>query len=273
MQHASTFPFDLPAITRATFVRHVEFHPVLASTNTTAVELLEPLLNSSPAVVLTSQQTAGRGRKGNAWWSTAGALTFSLVLDPAQLQLSAELRPLLSLAAGLAVRDVMSQLLPERDVVIKWPNDVLVGRHKICGILAEQQSTGDRQGLIIGIGVNVNNSLAGAPPEIRQRATSLFDLQQYSCDLTDVLLRVLQQLERRIQQLPQQRMVLLAEANHCHLLAGRHVSVQVAEQTVSGHCLGIDDHGQLVLRDGSQIQRLPSGVVLHWSESAQTLRL
>jgi biotin-(acetyl-CoA carboxylase) ligase len=78
----------------------------------------------------------------------------------------------------------------------------------------------------------------------------------------------LQHLERRISQLSRQLISLLAEANHCHMLAGRHVTVRVGDAEVSGLCLGIDDAGNLVLRGNAQIHRLPSGVVQRWTEPA-----
>ncbi len=265
MSRTNRCPFDISAICRETFIRHVEYHAALSSTNTTALELLEPLLNISPAVVLTAAQTNGRGRKGNAWWSSPGALTFSIVLDPSPVRLSLEQRPLLSLVTGLAVRDAVAEHLADHDVTIKWPNDVMVDQHKISGILAEQHTVAARQGLIIGIGVNVNNSLRDAPAEVRQRATSMFDLHQHSFDLTAVLIRILRQLDLRIQQLGKQTMSLLAEANHRHLLNGKHVTIQVADNTVYGYCLGIDDSGSLVVRAADQIHRISSGIVLNWS--------
>lgn len=265
MSRTNRCPFDIAAVCRETFIRHVEYHAALSSTNTTALELLEPLLNIGPAVVLTASQTNGRGRKGNSWWSSPGALTFSIVLDPAPVRLSVEQRPLLSLVTGLAVRDAVAEHLPDHVVKIKWPNDVMVDQHKISGILAEQHSIAARQGLIIGIGVNVNNSLRDAPVDVRQRATSMFDLHHHSFDLTAVLIGILRQLDLRIQQLGQQTMSLLAEANHRHLLSGKHVSIQVADNVIAGECLGIDDGGSLVIRDADQIHRISSGIVLNWN--------
>ena len=74
---------------------------------------------------------------------------------------------MVSLAAGLAVRDALLNLMPNCPFVLKWPNDVLVGNRKVCGILVEQHSVAQRQAVIIGIGVNVNNSLLDAPRKLR----------------------------------------------------------------------------------------------------------
>ncbi len=256
--------FDFDRIKDETDISHVEYHDTLPSTNQTAVELLGPLLDNTPALVLTSSQSAGRGRKGNAWWSSGGALTFSWVVDAASLPVAAERRPMVSLAAGLAVRDALTELLPNCPFVLKWPNDVLIGDRKICGILVEQHSIDQRQGVIIGIGVNVNNSLREAPSEISQRATSLYDIEGRSIDLNTVLITILNRLSVRITQLTTQPRLALAETNRHNILTGRIVTLQVSDAMITGVCVGVDDEGQLVLQSERQLHRCASGVVVKW---------
>ena len=258
--------FDLERIVVETDVHYVEYHDTLKSTNTTAVELLGPLLDNAPALVLTSNQSAGRGRKGSPWWSSGGALTFSWVVDAAQLPVAVERRSMVSLAAGLAVRDALLDMLPNYPFALKWPNDVLIGDRKVCGILVEQHSVGQRQGVIIGIGVNVNNSLRDAPMEIAQRATSLFDLEGRSFDLSSLLIMILQRLSLRIQQLTTQPRLALAEMNHHNVLTGRIVTLQIGDTTITGRCVGVDDEGMLVLQTESQLHRCASGIVMKWGE-------
>ena len=257
-------PFDLERIVVDTDVRYIEYHDTLKSTSTTALELLGPLLDNAPALVLTSHQSAGRGRKGNPWWSSGGALTFSWVVDAAQLAVTVERRPMVSLAAGLAVRDALLTLMPGCPFVLKWPNDVLIGDRKVCGILVEQHSVDQRQAVIIGIGVNVNNSLRDAPAEIAQRATSLFDLEGRSFDLSAILIEILQRLSFRISQLTTQPRLALAEMNHHNVLTGRIVTLQTGDSIITGLCVGVDDEGQLVLQTERQLHRCASGIVVKW---------
>jgi BirA family biotin operon repressor/biotin-[acetyl-CoA-carboxylase] ligase len=261
---SSCSTFDLDRIKDDTDICHVEYHDTLPSTNLTALQLLGPLLDNTPALVLTSNQSAGRGRKGNAWWSSGGALTFSWVVDAASLPVAAERRPMVSLAAGLAVRDALTELLPNCPFVLKWPNDVLIGDRKICGILVEQHSIDQRQGVIIGIGVNVNNSLLQAPSEISQRATSLYDIEGRSFDLNAVLVTILNRLSFRITQLTSQPRLALAETNRHNVLTGRIVTLQVCDATITGVCVGVDDEGQLVLQSERQLYRCASGIVVKW---------
>ena len=264
MNRSVPCPFDISRIVNETRVRHVEYHATLPSTSTTAFELLQPLMQVSPSLVLTSEQTAGRGRKGNAWWSTTGALTFTLVINADELPMKSERRPMISLAAGLAVRDSLQAHASDHEFLLKWPNDVYTGEQKICGILVEQHSIAERQAVLIGIGVNVNNSLRDAPTEVSQRAISLFDLEGHSLELTSVLISILQRLDFRIGQLSTQPRMALSEANRHNLLTGRTVTLQLADQTVTGTCIGIDEEGQLVLQSETALHRCSSGIVLRW---------
>ena len=260
--------FDLERVRESVLVRHLEFHSTLPSTNRTARDLLPALLQTAPALVLVDHQTAGIGRKGNAWWSSVGALTFSIVVDPTVLCIQPSRRPLMSIAAGLAIRDALSGMLPNRGVSIKWPNDVYIGNQKICGILSEQHVADNRQAVIIGIGVNVNNSLTAAPDDVRLRAVSMFDLQQQSFDMTAVLISILHQIHRRFNQIDTRLTGLLAEANRFHMLRDQSVSVQILNNVATGVCVGIDDDGCLVLQSESGIQRIASGVVLDWTQAS-----
>ncbi|MBL8814832.1 MAG: biotin--[acetyl-CoA-carboxylase] ligase [Planctomyces sp.] len=252
----------------------------MSSTNQTAVELLEPLLEKSPSLVLTAEQTAGRGRKGNSWWSSGGALTFSVVMNAASLGLPEDRRPLMSIVTGVAVRSALAQFCGNQTVLMKWPNDVYVGNRKICGILAEQHLVGSRfgsedsrrdnadiqkTGLILGIGVNVNNSLQGAPAEVRQRAVSLFDLEHQVFDLNQILVTILIKLQELIEQASSQPRRFLADANFHHLLNGKSVLVQTGDSLIAGKCVGIDDTGNLVLQSETEIHRICSGIVQRWS--------
>lgn len=256
--------FDIARLTLETSVRHVEFHEQLESTNTTAIELLGPLLDHSPALVLTANQTAGRGRKGNSWWSAGGALTFTVVVDASELPLDASRRPLVALASGLAVRDVLQERFPDGEFQLKWPNDVLTAHRKICGILVEQHGIDSRQGILIGIGININNSLCGAPAEVTQRATSLYDLTGHSFDLTDCLVSILQRLDYRIGQFSTHPRLALSDVNKHNVLNGRIVTLQVGDEEHSGQCHGIDEDGQLVIQTLTDLLRINSGIVLSW---------
>lgn len=122
------------------------------STNDWLRERCETL--SDKTCVTAERQTSGRGRRGHGWETANGMLAMSILLkDPPDI-------PTLTARAGLAVCDVISELYPMLSVKtgIKWPNDVIIENHKVCGILCESVKIGDSVNVICGIGVNVSQS-------------------------------------------------------------------------------------------------------------------
>ncbi len=256
--------FDISRITRETNVNHVEYHETLDSTNKLAAELLADLLPHSPALVLTANQTAWRGRGANAWWAKSGALTFSLVVNARDLQLPTERLPLISLAVGLAVRNTISEMIPDRPVSIKWPNDVLINERKVCGILVEQHFHTNQPVLIIGIGVNVNNSMSSAPDDMSRNATSIFDVGGDTLELTSVLISLLQQLDQTVSELRQRPMLMLSQLNSFNILQGRTITIGLAGCERTGECRGVDEDGAIVLAMNHGVERILAGTVLKW---------
>jgi BirA family biotin operon repressor/biotin-[acetyl-CoA-carboxylase] ligase len=131
--------------------------PECPSTNTLAAELSQAGRAPEGTVVITHHQTAGRGQRGNTWQSGEGLnLTLSVVLQPVFLSVVRQFQ--LNKAVALAVRDTVSKYTDE-PVFVKWPNDIMIGDKKVCGILIENQLTGDKLGRsIVGIGLNVNQT-------------------------------------------------------------------------------------------------------------------
>lgn len=253
---------DLGRIQAASLVARVDFHESLGSTNDRALELAERGDAPLPLLILAERQTVGRGRGANRWWSARGALTFSLVLEAPPAALSPERWPQLSLAAGLAVCEMLQELLPRADCRVKWPNDVYLNDKKVCGILCESVP-GWRDRLVLGIGLNVNNSLAAAPAEVRSTATSLVDCDGGARDLTAVLLELLDRLDEGVRQLMAGRFADQAAAfrQRCYL-TGKTVTVVSSGTTIVGRCLGIDDSGHLLLQTEAGQRRIVAGTIV-----------
>jgi BirA family biotin operon repressor/biotin-[acetyl-CoA-carboxylase] ligase len=255
-------PLDLERIERETLVRRIEYFDQSYSTNDVALALAEQADGLFPLLVLTARQTAGRGRGGNRWWSSEGALTFSLTLDAPESQLPAVRRPLASLAAGLAVCEAVAALAPQHQVGVKWPNDVHLDGRKVCGILAESARRGER--LVVGVGLNVNNTLAEAPAEITRRATSLVDVLGVMLPLTDVLIRVLQRFSGEWRALLEGDQQLVEQLRRRCVLTGRHIAVEVGDERVVGICRGYAEDGALLVESSETVRRLYAGVVASW---------
>jgi BirA family biotin operon repressor/biotin-[acetyl-CoA-carboxylase] ligase len=152
------------------------------------------------AVFVTDFQTAGKGRRDRTWNSNPGTdLTFSVILRP---DIEMQHAPLLNLAASLSVCGLLKQFFRDRDgfLSIKWPNDVLAGGKKICGIICETSGSGE--GLdyaVLGIGVNVNGTLPDMPkldsPD-RPEVTSIRIELGRELDLPRLLAGLLVELEK-----------------------------------------------------------------------------
>jgi BirA family biotin operon repressor/biotin-[acetyl-CoA-carboxylase] ligase len=253
---------DVERIRSGNFVREIEVHSEIGSTNDRAAErALEPSL-PCPCLILAARQTAGRGRGANGWWSAPGALTFSLVLEPRRIGLVTERLPQVALASGLAVCEVVGELLPRSPVGLKWPNDVFLSGRKVSGILIEAPSGGGAGRLIAGIGLNVNNAFATAPEELRRTAISMIDVAGRPLDRTTVLLAVLERLDRWLRVLAVDQSAVFERWRHYCILTGKHVRLRAGDRDVEGLCRGIDDDGRLLLSTPQGTEPHRSGTVV-----------
>lgn len=252
--------FDIARILSETLVRQVECRPEVSSTNDLAMEQALAGADVFPSLTITNRQTGGRGRGENRWWATDGALTFSLTIDATAFQLATRDWPKMSLTIGLSVCEVLEQLLPDRRVHLKWPNDVYLEARKVCGVLVE--TIAQRPGLlVIGIGINVNNSFADAPAELRSIATSLTDVVSKRFDLTEVLVSQLQQIEHRIASVVSNSADLSESWRARCMLEGRTLSIDLGPQRITGVCHGIDDEGALLIQSEGGVAQVFAGVV------------
>jgi len=271
MQSDSPF-FDADAIRATTFVRHVEVHDELDSTNNRAAELAGRLpADDLPALIVARRQTAGRGRGRNLWWSADGGLTFSLLIESADFGIGTANWPQLSLATAIAVCDALKIGLDLNDeradshlrLGIKWPNDVLIDGGKVCGILIESPggAAPAKDRLIVGIGINVNNSWRSAPKEAGPDGTALCDVTGRSHDLQEVLTDTLRAMAARIDQLRNRDPKLIQASQERNLLAGQSIIVEADGRRIEGECVDIADDGALVVDSIFGRQRLYSGTV------------
>ncbi|CAG4991968.1 Bifunctional ligase/repressor BirA [Dyadobacter sp. CECT 9275] len=134
--------------------KKVIYLPSCHSTNDIAAELVRGGMFSEGTVVITDEQTKGRGQRGSVWLSPPGEnLTFSLIITPEQVLIAEQF--VISQAVALGV----SSYLKARglDAKIKWPNDIYIGQKKVCGTLIENSIQGNSiVSSVIGIGVNIN---------------------------------------------------------------------------------------------------------------------
>lgn len=209
------------------------------------------------SVLLTTNQTAGRGRLDRTWQTPPGsALAISVLLrelpDPAH-------RGWIPLLAGVAMADAVGSLLPGHEVGVKWPNDVLVDGRKISGILAEVE--GDA--IIVGVGVNTAMTAEQLPVPT---ATSFAVLGEPHDD-DAIVAGFVQRLSELLGRL---RSADAAMADLAGIVADRCVTlgqrVRVSlpgGDTLEGQASRLDEDGRLVVDSGGALTVVGAGDIVH----------
>jgi len=211
-------------------------------------------------VIAAEEQTAGRGRRGTTWVSPPGAgLYFSFIARPGSpKEGAASTLSLLTLAAGVAVRDGI-KTATGLAADLKWPNDVIVDRRKLAGILAEGVAIGSPdQAVVIGVGVNVQP--AAYPPEIAARATSLEGELGKTVDREMVLTEMLVALEDRLATLERRPGDILQA---WRAASPNATGTRVEWDGKHGTTAGIDDSGALLVKTSAGVERIIAGE-LRW---------
>jgi BirA family transcriptional regulator, biotin operon repressor / biotin---[acetyl-CoA-carboxylase] ligase len=250
------------------------YYPVAGSTNDLAARLAD-LGFADGTVVLADQQTAGRGRGGNTWYSPSGAgLYLSVIVrtDAAQRDAGRETANdwprWLTLAAGVAVAEGLHTAsgLP---VSIKWPNDLVMapagmvpGARKLGGILAEARADAGRLShVVVGVGINVRR--AAYPPEISVRATSLEDELGREIERGPVLAALLQRLTTWLDRLRAGQTGAVVSRWSALAVGASGAAVEWSTESgprrgVTG---GVDPDGALLVRTGPATERVLAGEV------------
>jgi BirA family biotin operon repressor/biotin-[acetyl-CoA-carboxylase] ligase len=256
-------PHDVWELATRQLGRRVLVFPRLESSNTLALSLAtDPALHG--VVLLAGEQAAGRGQYGRSWQAPphSSVLMSLLLFPPPALR-----RPALLVAwAAVSVCELVRAMtgLPAR---IKWPNDVLVGDKKVCGILIEQRNSGDRAlplATVVGVGLNVTQpaeafAAAGLPD-----AASLFSASGKLLDVAEVACQLIAQLDEEHDRLLQGDFATLEARWRERLgLLGRQVCIEGVNQVVRGRLLDVTLDGLALELANGEATRLAPEVVRH----------
>jgi BirA family biotin operon repressor/biotin-[acetyl-CoA-carboxylase] ligase len=242
-------------------IRNVEHHATIDSTQSRGHLLgREAAEETLPALVLANEQTAGRGRGENSWWTGVGSLAMTIVLPRGVWGLSSGLDPRRSLAVGIAIVRAVQEAVPGHELGLHWPNDVFLAGRKLAGVLVDALPSG-RQ--IVGLGINTNNTFADAPAEVRERGVSLLDCTGRSTDHGVLVPRLCAELQAALCELDAAPNALALAFNQLCLQKGKLLAVDSAGERIVGRCDGIAPDGALVLRTENGPRRVYSGVLLH----------
>jgi len=249
-----------PQLHGTIFGKHIHHYYKIGSTNVTAMEAAS---TGAPegSVFLAEQQTAGRGRGANQWHSARSVGIYCSVLLRPALPPADVL--VLTLAAGLAVdsaiQEIDSRVVPD----LKWPNDVLIGGKKVCGILTEMNAEITRvRYVVVGVGINVNQS--SFPADLQNLATSLrlsTGTEWSRVELCAALLKSLDREYRSLLENPDATSSILRRFQE-RSISARGQAVEVEENGgFVGVTEGLDSRGFLQVRTAQGLRTVLSGTV------------
>lgn len=194
-------------------------------------------------VLIAARQTQGRGRMGRSFSSPEGGIYLSLLLRPGQ---SIEKIPQLSALAALAVRRALLECCCVQ-ADIKWPNDLLLGGKKICGILAESVIRGQELSVILGIGVNLNTDAEAFPRELCEIAGSLYSLGGRKYDGEAFVHRLVYRMDELYSRWEEGE-TFVEEYRAACMTPGRDVLILRGDSAEAAHALDILEDMSLLVR-------------------------
>lgn len=220
-------------------VDEVHHYTTVDSTNERAKE-------KAGIVVIADEQTAGKGRLGRKWYSDKGGLYFSISLHP---RLPMDDLPKITLTAGVAVCEALSFA----NARLKWPNDVLIGKKKVAGVLCEVFGEADIPSVVVGIGINVTNPI---PEEIENIATNL---SSFNVSRKEIFIDVIRNFFSLYRKLPERWEEVRLRWKELSDTLEKEVEVRIADRTYKGVAVDIDDSGALILVSDGRVERVFSG--------------
>jgi len=229
------------------------------STNDIAKEMAEKGA-SSGTVVIADQQTKGRGRFGRSWQSPPGCgASISIILRP---DFPPENAPGISLIVALALTETLNELCPGI-ARIKWPNDVLLNGKKTAGILTELAAGKNKiEYMVVGVGININQSPGDFVEEIRSLATSINIATGQKINRAELVGKFLNQFEKEYLEYSDNLLTnSLDRLRNYSSLIGQTLSVLLGKRTITGKAVDINKDGALVIEQNGELIALNCGEV------------
>lgn len=238
--------------------KKVIYMPSCHSTNDIGLEMIRKHDTMEGTVIISDEQTKGRGQRGNAWISEPGQnLILSLLLAPRFLKPSDQFS--LNMAISLAVRQTVINFLPDCNCQVKWPNDVYIGSSKVAGILIESSIRGmSIEAAVIGIGMNVNQKNFG-----ELKATSLAVKLNANLNKKEAFVNLIANIEAYYLKLKANRLKDLKEEYLRHLLGYQVEARYKAEYEFLGTIKSLDDNGLLGISVDGRVQKFNFKEVEH----------
>ena len=218
---------------------NIEYYNRLDSTNTEAWELVEED-NNHGTIVITENQTNGKGQKNKTWGMVPGkSLVFSLILTK---NYPIDHSGLICLSVSLALIESLNKR--GLDAQLKWPNDLLIDGKKIGGILCETKiEKNDIKNMVIGVGVNVNESIAEHDESIQKNLTTMFEVSKHPHQRELIVAEFINSFELMLNKLSTEPNQIIEEwLDKCMHLNEKILFLQ-NEKILEGVFCGLDNNG------------------------------
>lgn len=197
-------------------------------------------IGSANTAIIAEEQTNGKGRFDRGWYSPKGGIYLSLLLDGVK----AEDLPFLTFIAAISARKAI-KLTTNLDTIIKWPNDLIFDKKKLCGILTKT-ILGRKKMAVIGIGINTNNNLN---PRLKNKAISLNKILGKQADNKKIITTFLKVFEEYYKILKKKRYSKIISDWKKHSFLGCKIKVKTLDKTYHGTAFDIDCNCLLLIKD------------------------
>jgi BirA family transcriptional regulator, biotin operon repressor / biotin---[acetyl-CoA-carboxylase] ligase len=213
-------------------------------------------------VIIAEEQTGGVGRMGRAWISPAGGIWITIILKP---HIPIDHIFMITMAGSVAVARAIRKEY-ELGALIKWPNDVFIGKKKIGGLLLEMSAEADTvHYCLLGIGIDVNNPVKDFAMDLQRDITSISAEIGHEVDRASFLARILKEFENRYQLVESgEYEAITQEWKSLSSTLENRVQIRTLKNSFEGEAVDIDEFGALIVRkDNGKLERVIAGDCTH----------
>lgn len=253
-------PFEISRGLDTNYIGHsIHLYKELESTNTTAKKFVEQDAKEG-TIIIAESQTAGRTRKHDGWVSPEGGIYMTMILRP---EVSLKEASKLTIVTGVAIAKTLHDVF-DIDVGIKWPNDLLIGNKKICGILTEAVTDYDEiKAVLVGIGVDVNFDEDKLPDKLKDVATSVkaeLDTEYNRAEIIKEFFKVFEELYEQYKK--HDFKYIVSEWRKLSTTTGNRVKVYTGRKVIYADAVGITNEGALIIEhEDGKLEKVISGEI------------
>jgi BirA family biotin operon repressor/biotin-[acetyl-CoA-carboxylase] ligase len=265
--HSSSklLPYEIHKKLRtSTIGKQIRYFGHTPSTNSIGKQIL---MDGDPAkihgtVIIAEEQTGGVGRMGRAWISPAGGIWITILLKP---RIPVDHVFMITMAGSVAIARAIRKEFG-LGALIKWPNDIFIGKKKIGGLLLELSAEADTvHYCILGIGIDVNNPVKDFAAELQRDITSISAEVGHEIDRASFLARILKEFENRFQLVESgEYEAVTQEWKSLSATLENRVLIRTLKNSFEGEAIDIDEFGALIVKkDNGKLERVIAGDCTH----------